>query len=84
MGRAEVALTAVGKGLRERISTNRIYCSLKERCKERMRVGGVGMVWGRGLPVGGCDSPAGRKEGVNGWQQEFKWKWYAWVSQQRG
>lgn len=40
MGRAEVALTAVGKGLRERISTtNRIYCSLKERCKERMREG---------------------------------------------
>lgn len=35
VGRAEVALTAVGKGLRERISTNRIYCSLKERCKER-------------------------------------------------
>lgn len=64
MGRAEVALTAAGKGLRERISTNRIYCSLKERCKKRMRVGGG---------VGG-GSPAGRKEGVNCWQREFKWK----------
>lgn len=42
VGRAEVALTAARKGLRERISTNRIYCSLKERCKERMRVGGGG------------------------------------------
>lgn len=45
VGRAEVALTAAGKGLRERISTNRIYCSLKERCKKRMRVGGGGGCW---------------------------------------
>lgn len=59
MGRAEVALTVAGKGLRERIRTNRIYCSLKERCKKRMRMrvgGGGGCRWLRvsGRQKGRC------------------------------
>lgn len=58
MGREEVALTAARKGLREGISTNRIYCSLKERCKERMRVGGSE---GGGLSVAAVLQPAKKK-----------------------
>lgn len=39
-GIAEVVLKTAWKGLRERISLNRIYCSLKERCKKRMGMAG--------------------------------------------
>lgn len=71
-------LKAAWKGLRERISLNRIYCSLKERCKKRMGMAGG---W-RG--VGGIYSLwLGEREGVNCRQQEYKWKLYIQVSEQR-
>lgn len=76
-GIAEVVLKAARKGLRERISRNRIYCSLKERCKKRMGMAG-------GVRRGGIYSLClAEREGVNCREQDYKWKLHIQVSEQR-